>query len=315
MAKTIGVLIPTFNEELNVLPLYLALKAEFKNNIRNYDYRIVFIDNCSKDSTRQKIEEICRKDKKAGAIFNAKNFGPHNSTLYGLLNTAGDCVVLMAADFQDPVNMISKFVKEWEKGYKIVIGIKSKSKENRLMYYVRTQFYRFIKKFSDVEQIEHFTGFGLYDRKFIEVLRGLNDTRPYLRGIISELGYERKEIEYVQEKRRAGKTSTSFYRLYDVAMLGITSYTTIGLRVATFTGFIMSVLFFLTGFGYLVYKLLYWEDFQLGLAPMLIGIFFFGAIQLFFIGMMGEYVLNINTRVMNRPLAIEEKRINMGRGK
>ena len=310
MAKKIGILIPTFNEELNVLPLYEALKAEFKANLRKYDYRIVFIDNCSKDSTRQKIQEICKKDKKTGAIFNVKNFGPHNSPLHGMLNTVGDCVVLMAADFQDPVNMISKFVKEWEKGYKIVIGIKSKSKENKLMYYIRTQFYRFIKKFSDVEQIEHFTGFGLYDRKFIEVLRGLGDTRPYLRGIISELGYERKEIEYVQEKRRAGKTSTSFYRLYDVAMLGITSYTTIGLRFATFTGFIMSILFFLAGLGYLIYKLLYWQDFQLGLAPMLLGIFFFGAVQLFFIGMMGEYILNINTRVMKRPLVVEEKRIN-----
>lgn len=308
--RKIGITIPTLNEELNVIPIYEAVTAEMKKSLSGYDYEILFIDNMSMDRTREKIAELCARDKKVKAIFNTKNFGPHNSPLYGMLNTPGDCVVLLYADFQEPVDVIPKFVAEWEKGYKIVIGIKSSSRENKLMYFIRTQFYQFIKKFSEVEQIEHFTGFGLYDRDFIDVLRRLDDTRPYLRGIIAELGYERKEIPYVQEKRKAGKTSTNFYRLYDVAMLGITSYTKVGLRIATFTGFIMSIIFFLAGLAYLVYKLLFWQEFQLGLAPVLIGMFFLGAIQLFFIGMMGEYILNINARVMKRPLVIEEKRIN-----
>lgn len=206
--------------------------------------------------------------------------------------------------------MIPKYVAEWEKGYKIVIGIKTSSKENKLLYWFRSMYYKFIKKFSEVDQIEHFTGSGLYDKEFINVLRDLKDPTPFLRGIVAELGYKRKEIEYEQPKRRAGKTSNNFLRLYDAAMLSITSYTKIGLRLCSFIGIIIGGISFIIGLVYLIMKLTHWNQFAVGMAPMLIGVFFLGAVQLFFIGLIGEYIMSINVRVMNRPLVIEEERIN-----
>ena len=216
----------------------------------------------------------------------------------------------MVADFQDPVEMIPKYIREWEKGYKIVIGIKTSSKENRLMYWLRSCYYKTIKKLSDVEQIEHFTGSGLYDREFIEVLRNLDDPTPFLRGIVAELGYRRKEIPYEQPRRRAGKTHNNFYRLYDAAMLSVTSYTKAGLRLATIFGSICAVVSMLIAMVYLVMKLIWWDRFPAGMAPMLIGMLFLGSVQLFFIGFLGEYIMSINQRVMKRPLVIEEERIN-----
>lgn len=310
MPKKISVLIPTYNEEDNVIQICEAVKEEFKNKLNGYDYEIVFIDNCSKDRTREKMIKLCSDDNRVKAIFNAKNFGAFKSPFYGMLQTTGDCVIMLCADFQDPIEMIPEFISEWEKGCRIVIGIKTASKESGLMYFLRSKYYEFIKKYSDVEQIEHFTGFGLYDKTFIDVLRKLEDPMPYLRGIVAELGFERKEIEYVQPLRRAGKTSTNWYRLYDAAMLGITSYTKIGLRLATITGFIISIFNFIVGMGYLIAKLIFWDSFPMGSAPILIGMFFLGAVQILFIGLMGEYILNINTRIMKRPLVVEEKRLN-----
>ena len=240
MKKRISVLIPTYNEEENVVPLSEAIVAEFQKSLPQYEYEIVFIDNDSTDTTRDKIRMICKKDPQIKAIFNAKNFGQFNSPYYGLMQTTGECVILMCADFQDPIDMIPKFVEEWEAGNKIVIGIKSKSKENKIMYFLRSCYYKLIQKMSSVEQIEHFTGFGLYDRGFIEVLKELDDPTPFLRGIVAELGYKRKDIEYQQEKRRAGKTHNNWYSLYDAAMLGFTSYTKVGMRIATIAGFILS---------------------------------------------------------------------------
>ena len=216
----------------------------------------------------------------------------------------------MVCDFQDPIELIPQYIREWEKGYKIVIGIKTSSKENPIMYHLRGMYYKFIKKFSDVEQIEHFTGSGLYDRDFVEVLRKLKDPTPFLRGIVAELGYKRKEIPYEQPKRRAGKTHNNFYSLYDAAMLSITSYTKIGLRLCTFFGVACAGVSVIVGLIYLILKLVYWDNFAAGMAPVLIGMFFLGALQLFFIGFIGEYILSINQRVMNRPLVIEEERIN-----
>lgn len=308
--KKISILIPTYNEEENVVPLSQEIIKLFKGELKSYDYEIMFIDNYSKDKTRIYLLKLCEENKNIKAIFNAKNFGQFNSPYYGLCQTTGDCTILMCADFQDPIDMIPKFVKEWEEGNKIICGIKTTSKENKIMYFLRSCYYRMIKKMSDVEQIEHFTGFGLYDKSFIDVLRNLGDPTPFLRGIVAELGFSRKDIEYEQEKRRAGKTSNNFYRLYDAAMLSFTSYTKIGLRLATFAGFILSGLSILIALIYLVLKLIYWNEFPMGTAPILIGVFFFGSIQLFFIGLVGEYIMNINTRVMNRPLVIEEKRIN-----
>ena len=313
--KTISIMVPTYNEEENVELLHEAIVKEFKENLSNYKYEILFIDNKSKDNTRKLLREICKKDKNVKAIFNAQNFGQFNSPYYGLLQTSGDCTISMCADFQDPIEMIHKFVKEWENGYKIVIGKKTKSKESKLMYLFRSMYYKTIKKFSDVEQIEHFTGFGLYDKDFINVLRNLKDSQPYMRGIVSELGYERKEIEYTQPKRLRGKSSNNFMRLYDAAMLGITSYTKVGMHIATILGAIIAFICFLIGIVYLILKICFWDSMPVGIAPLIIVMSFIGSIQLFFIGFIGEYIVNINARVMNRPLVVEEERLNFKESK
>lgn len=308
--KKISIVIPTYNEEENVIPLCEEIIKIFNDELAMYNYEIIFIDNYSKDSTREKLLGLCAENGDIKAIFNSKNFGQFNSPYYGLLQSTGDCTILICADFQDPVHMIVDFVKEWENGYKIVIGIKTASKENKIMYFLRSCYYKMIKKLSDVEQIEHFTGFGLYDSSFIEVLRNLKDPSPFLRGIVAELGSKRKEIPYTQAQRRAGKTSNNLYKLYDAAMLSFTSYTKIGLRLATILGFILSGISLLVSLGYLLLKILFWDSFPMGMAPALIGIFFIGSLQLIFIGLLGEYILSINTRIMNRPLVVEEKRIN-----
>lgn len=308
--KKISILVPCYNEEENVVPLSEAIVKEMTTSLPQYDYELVFIDNCSKDTTRAKIMMLCEQNKKIKAIFNSKNFGQFNSPYYGITQTTGDCTICMCADFQDPIEMIPKFVAEWEKGYKIVCGIKTTSKENKLVYFLRSVYYKMIKKMSDVEQIEHFTGFGLYDKSFVKVLRELDDPTPFIRGIVAELGPERKEIPYEQPKRRAGKTKNNWYSLYDAAMLSFTSYTKIGLRLATFLGVICSFVSIIIALVYLVLKLVYWDSFPAGMAPVLIGVFFLGSLQLFFIGLIGEYILNMNARIMKRPLVIEERRIN-----
>ena len=308
--KKISVLIPCYNEEENVVSMSEEIVKLFSSELKDYDYELVFIDNDSHDNTRPLLREICAKNSRIKAIFNAKNFGQFNSPYYGILQTTGDCVISMVCDFQDPIELIPQYIREWENGYKIVIGIKTSSKENPIMYHLRGLYYKIIKKFSDVEQIEHFTGSGLYDREFVEVLRNLKDPTPFLRGIVAELGYRRKEIPYVQPQRRAGKTHNNFYRLYDAAMLSFTSYTKIGLRMATFFGIFCGVISICIGIIYLVLKLVLWDSFVAGMAPVLIGMFFLGSIQLFFLGFIGEYIISINQRVMNRPLVIEEERIN-----
>ena len=311
--KTISIVVPCYNEEENVIPLSRAITALFEKELADYRYELIFIDNDSRDRTRELLRGLCQSDPDIKAIFNAKNFGQFNSPYYAMLQTSGDCTILMAADFQDPVEMIPQYVREWESGYKIVIGIKKSSQENKFMYWLRGCYYKLIKKLSDVEQIEQFTGFGLYDAKFIQVLRGLNDPTPFLRGIVAELGFKRKEIPYEQPLRRAGKTSNNFYRLYDAAMLSITSYTKVGLRLATIFGSICAGLSMVVALVYLVMKLIWWDRFPAGMAPMLIGMLFLGSIQIFFIGLLGEYIMSINQRVMKRPLVIEEERLNFGR--
>ena len=309
--KKISVFIPCYNEKENVGPISQAVTGILEKELPQYDYELVFIDNDSTDGTRDIIRGLCRENPRIKAIFNARNFGQFNSPYYGMLQVTGDCVIEMVADFQDPVELIPQYVHEWEKGYKIVIGIKTSSQENRIMYWLRSCYYRTIKKLSDVEQIEHFTGSGLYDREFIEILRRLDDPTPFLRGIVAELGYKRKEIPYEQPRRRAGKTHNNFYKLYDAAMLSVTSYTKAGLRLATIFGSLCAGLSLAVALVYLVMKLIWWDRFPAGMAPMLIGMLFLGSIQLFFIGLLGEYIMSINQRVMKRPLVIEEERINM----
>lgn len=308
--KKISIVVPTYNEEENVVPISKAIIEELEKSLSNYNYELIFIDNCSVDNTQTLLRELCSENKNIKAIFNAKNFGQFNSPYYGLCQSTGDCTILICADFQDPINMIPKFVEEWEKGYKIVSAIKTTSKENRIMRFLRSCYYKIIKKMSDVEQIEHFTGFGLYDRQFIDVLRNLDDSTPFLRGIVAELGFKRKEIPYEQQKRAAGKTHNNWATLYDAAMLSFTSYTKIGLRIATIIGFVFSAISLVVAVVYLIMKLLFWNRFVAGTIPILLAVCILGSVQLFFIGLMGEYILSMNKRIMKRPLVIEEERLN-----
>lgn len=308
--KKISILIPCYNEEENVVPISKAVADELSSNLASYDYEIIFIDNDSQDNTRPLLREICKQNHKIKAIFNAKNFGQFNSPYYGLLQTTGDCAVLLCCDFQDPVELLPKIVQEWEKGARIVSCIKKESKESPVVRFCRTIYYKAIKKMSDIDQIEHFTGFGLYDKSFIEILRNLNDPIPFLRGIVAELGGNRVVVPYTQAKRKAGHTHNNFFTLFDAAMLSFTSYTKVGLHILTLAGLLISLFCMLAGLIYLSYKLMYWDQFSVGVAPLVICVFFLSGIQLLFIGFVGEYVMSINTRVMNRPLVIEEERIN-----
>ena len=308
--KKISIMVPRYNEEENVVPMSEALTKTLEA-MEGYDYEILFIDNCSLDNTRALLRDICAKNKKIKAIFNTKNFGQFNSPYYGLCQTTGDCTISICCDFQDPLELIPEFVREWENGYKIVCGVKTSSKESKLMYFLRSVYYKTIKKLSSVEQIEHFTGFGLYDKSFVDVLRNLGDPTPFIRGIVAELGPKIKKIEYEQPKRRAGKTSNNFFSLYDAAMLSFTSYTKIGARLATFLGIAMSALSAILGIVDLVLGLIYkYSAFLTVTAPVMLLVGFIGGIQLFFIGLLGEYIINMNRRIMNRPLVGEEERIN-----
>ncbi len=308
--KTISIVIPTYNEQENVKPLCGEIITIITTKLPEYDYEIIFIDNHSEDQTREKLEELCKHNPRIKAIFNTRNFGQLRSPVYCIKQATGDCVIKLSADFQDPPEMIVDFIREWENGWKIVIGVKDSSEENRIQYFYRTSYYRFMEKFSEINHIRHFTGFGLYDRKFVDILRNLDDPLPYLRGIVAEIGYDYKAIPYKQPKRRMGKSKNHFLSLYDYGMIGITSYSKVVLRLATLLGFFVAILSMLLGVVYLTLKLLFWTRFPAGTAPLLIGFFFFSSVQLFFIGILGEYILTINTRVMNRPLVIEERRIN-----
>ena len=308
--KKISILVPCYNEEENVVPISKAIEEELQKSCSQYDYEICFIDNCSTDNTRPLLREICARNPKIKAILNARNFGQFNSPYYGITQLDGDCVIMICCDFQDPIEMIPQIIAEWEKGAKIVSCIKTTSLENPLVRFLRTCYYKAIRKMSDVDLIEHFTGFGLYDKDFVAVLRNLKDPTPVLRGIVAELGFKRVEIPYQQAKRKAGKTHNNWYTLYDAAMLSFTSYTKVGLRFATIGGGIIALLSLFVAIGYFIYKLLHWDYFPMGIAPLVIGVFFLGALQLFFIGFLGEYIMSINTRIMNRPLVIEEERIN-----
>ena len=308
--KKISILVPTYNEEDNVINVVEKLE-NILNNLKDYNYEIVFIDNCSKDNTRNILINLCKKNKKVKAIFNAKNFGFSRSIFYGLIQTTGDCTILIYADFQEPPELIPKFIEEWENGYKIVIGKKSKSNENIFISIIRKFYYKLIRSISDVEQIENFHGFGLYDKDFVNILKNLDDSEPYLRGIVAEFGYKIKELYYEHKKREKGKSSFNFYRMYDLAMLGITSYSKVVLRFATMFGFLFSIITFIIGLNVFIQKIINWNTYSFGMAALMVGVFFIGSVQIFFIGLLGEYILNINLRVMKRPLVIEEKRINL----
>jgi glycosyltransferase involved in cell wall biosynthesis len=275
-----------------------------------YDYEHIFIDNASKDRTVAILRELAKEDKRVKVIVNARNFGHIRSPCHAILQARGDAVISIVADLQDPPAMIADFVRNWEEGYKVVMGIKKGSQESILMFALRRLYYRTLRRLSDVELVEHFTGFGLYDRQVIDILRNLGDPYPYFRGLIADIGFEIAKVEYVQPARKRGITKNNFYTLYDMAMLGLTSYTKVPLRLATMLGFASAGLSLLIALFYLVYKLIYWKSFSLGLAPLVVGIFFFSSVQLIFLGIVGEYVGSIHTYVRHMPLVVEKERIN-----
>jgi glycosyltransferase involved in cell wall biosynthesis len=308
--KVITIVVPTYNEEANVKRLYERTHKIFSEFLPDYICNIQFIDNYSTDNTRILIRELCEKDKTVTAIFNARNFGFVRSQFYGLTQATGDAAVLMCADMQDPPEIIPKFVAEWENGYKIVAGIKNKSKENPLMYLGRKIYYKLIRQISEVEHIDQFDGFGLYDRSFLDVLRSINDPLPYLRGIIAELGFRHKNIYYMQERRTGGKSHFHFLALYDLAMLGITSYSKVVMHIVTLVGMAISAISILVALFVVIMKLIYWSTYPFGTAAVQVGVFVLGSFQLLTIGFVGEYIVNMNTRLMHHPLVIEETRIN-----
>lgn len=307
--KIISVVTPCFNEEKNVDAIYSVVKAVF-HDLPEYRYEHIFIDNSSVDNTLGILKSIAQIDKNVKVIVNARNFGWIRSPFYGLLQARGDAVIYISADFQDPPILIRQFVEAWESGFKIVVGVKSKSDESRFLFFVRSTYYKLVKKISDLNLINNFTGFGLYDRKIIDILATFSDPYPYFRGMISEIGFDVKEIEFHQPIRTRGKSNCSFYRLYDVAMLGITSNSKLPLRLVTMGGFALSIFSFILSCIYLALKLSFWNVFALGMAPVLIGLFFFSSLQMFFIGLLGEYIASIHTQVQNRPLVIERERVN-----
>jgi len=307
--RYVTILTPCYNEEENVREVYQQVKAAMQD-LRGYGYEHLFIDNASTDGTVKILRELAAADKRVKVILNTRNFGHVRSPHHAFLQATGDAVISCVADLQDPPELIPRFLEKWEEGYKIVIGVKEGSEESKHMYRLRRLFYWLIGRLSDVELIPNFTGFGLYDREVIEHLRETNEQYVYFRGLICDFGYERAEIGYMQPVRKRGTTHHSFYALYDLAILGITKHSKVPLRIATMVGFALSILSLLIALGYLIVKLAFWNDVQLGMAPVLIGIYFFGAVQLFFIGILGEYIGSIHTQVHKRPLVVEKERIN-----
>lgn len=305
--KCISIMVPTYNEEENVVPLSEAIIAEFAKSLPQYDYEIVFIDNCSRDTTREKLRALCAGNPRIKAIFNVRNFGQFNSPYYGICQTSGDCTIPLCADFQDPIEMIPRLVAEWERGYKVVCAVKTTSRENRVMRFLRTCYYKIIRKMSTVEQIEHFTGFGLYDRTFVDVLRNLDDPTPFIRGIVAELGFSKIEVPYEQAKRRAGKTSNNFNTLYDAAMLSFTTYTKTPIRAVMFLGCLLMALSVGGGVACAVLGALGFDIDLFWLIPV---IGFFSSIQMVGLGLVGEYILTLRSKIMRRPLVIEQERLN-----
>ena len=307
--KLISVVTACYNEEDNVLELYNQVKNVF-NKLPQYNYEHIFIDNSSKDNTVKILKEIANEDKNVKIIVNLKNFGALRSPIHALYQISGLAVIMIVADLQDPPYLIADFLKKWEEGYKIVIAVKEKSKENKLMLFVRKIFYNIISRISESEQVKNFTGYGLYDRQFIEIIKKIDDPYPYFRGMVTEFGFNRTEVPFIQPLRSKGKSKLSFYFLFDVAMLGFVNHSKLPLRLASFIGFSVAIINILVAIGYFIYKLLFWYTFNAGIAPLVIGIFFFGGVQLFFLGIIGEYIGAIFTQVKKRPLVIEKERIN-----
>lgn len=308
--KLISIVTPCYNEEENVLEVYKQVKEVFLRLKKKYRYEHIFIDNASTDNTQTILREMASRDKNVKLIINARNFGHIRSPYYALLQATGDAVILIVSDLQDPVSMIIEFLEEWENGFKLVVGVKNESMESSLFFAIRKFYYNLIGRLSDIPLIKNFTGFGLYDRKVIDTLKKINDPYPYLRGLICDIGFKVKEIAYVQPVRKRGFTKNNFYTLYDIAMLGITNHSKIPLRLAAFFGFVLGALSFCIAFIQVILKIFFWENYSIGISTLVVGLFFFASVQLFFIGILGEYIGSIHTQILKRPLVIEDERIN-----
>jgi glycosyltransferase involved in cell wall biosynthesis len=308
--KTISIVTPCYNEQDNVGELCSRIRKSMAS-FPHYRYEHVLIDNCSTDNTVAVLKELASRDRNIRFIVNARDFGPMRSHMYAMFQTTGDAVIMMASDLQDPPEMIGDFLKQWEAGFPMVLAIKEASEENKLMFLVRKAYYKLINNLASIRTIENFTGFGLYDRKVVEIVRSFRDPYPYFRGIISEIGLPHAEIAFTQPRRLRGISKfSSFYKLYDVGMIAITNLSKIPLRAVTFFGFVSSALSLLAGVGYLIYKLVFWFSFSVGIAPLVIGLFFFGSVQLLALGIIGEYLGSVHTYVQSRPLVVERERIN-----
>ena len=308
--QLISVITGTFNEEDNVTELYERVRETFAANLAEYAFELIFIDNASTDGTVEVLKGIARNDKRVKVIVNNRNFGHIRSGYHAFLQATGDAVIAMASDLQDPPEMLPQFVRKWEEGYKIVLAQKTDTDESRVLSLVRRTYYNVINSLSEIELVKNATGFGLYDRCVVEDIRRINDPYPYFRGLICDLGYQRALIPFAQPARKRGFTKNNFYILWDMAMLGITNHSKVPLRLAVFGGFGVGVFSFLVAFVYLIYKLVFWSNFQVGTAPLVIGMFFIGAVQLIFVGLLGEYIGAIHTQVLRRPPVVERERIN-----
>ena len=309
--KLISIVTPCYNEVENVEELHAQI-VRIMSELPAYEFEHIYIDNASNDGTVPILRRLAAADPRVKVILNARNFGHIRSPFHGILQAHGDAVICMASDFQEPPILIKEFVSKWEEGFKAVLAVKTRSKEARLFFMLRRLYYRVLRQLSEVPLVENFTGFALYDQQVVRALRQIDDPYPYIRGLIAETGFEAARVEFVQPKRKRGITKNNFYTLYDMAMVGFTSNTKIPLRLATILGFATAAVSFLIGLFYLVYKIIYWHSFEAGLAPLVVGLFFVGGVQLFFLGIVGEYIGAIYTQVRHRPLVVEKERINFG---
>lgn len=309
MKPLISIVTPCYNEEENISELYARITKAIES-LSKYQFEILFIDNASTDQTVDIIKGFCVRDPRIKLIVNNRNFGHIRSPYWGIIQSSGDATIYLASDLQDPPEYIAQFVAEWEMGWKIVLASKPVSQTNFLFHSLRKLYYRLLDRISDVDLVKDTTGFGIYDRQVLDCVRKINDPYPYLRGMICELGFPIKTIEFNQPRRVRGVSKNNFYTLYDIAMLGIVSHSLVPLRIASMLGLIIGGISFLVGLLYFVLKLIYWNSFPMGTAPLIIGIFFMFGILFVFIGLLGEYIGSIHTYVKNRPIVVEKERIN-----
>lgn len=307
--KHISVMTPCYNEEGNIRNIYNAVKEQF-DKMPQYTYEHIFIDNYSTDNSRKILRELATEDSNVKVILNARNFGPNRSGSYGMLQGTGDALICIVCDLQDPPEMIPTFLQKWEEGYKVVLGQKTKSKENPLMFQVRKLYYKIMEKLSETEHLTNVTGYGLFDKEVLDMIKWMDDPDPYIRGLVTQLGYKWCLVEYTQQERTSGKSSYNFNRYFDFAITGLTHVSKKPLRIVTLAGLIMSAISFAIAIIYLVFKLVHWYEFDMGTAPILIGVFLLGSVQLACLGVIGEYIGAILTKVTKRPMVVEEERIN-----